>query len=729
MIGINKNNSESERLQVFLEMTGTGLYEIDINSFSGPVYGIIEPLVSSGNDRLPFNEFVKIIPDPFFEKIKDKLINSIKNLKPLDINYPLEIGGVLKFFRVKGKLLNNSTYILSHQLISPAPIDSEVEIDNNLQLVLNFLPLPLMIFSDDGKIEFINNTFTEITGYHHDDIPTIDAWVKNAYEEKSSTVLEVIKQLYHVENRLDEGKFEIQTKDNGPRIFHFFSAPLGKNKKGRKQILSVAADVTESTKKDRLIDQQNEELTILNEKLPYLLIAANAQGQITYANQNAISYTGSTFEEIRANWIDLIHPEDRAIVEERRLKSLKTGNTFNVDCRIKHYGNGYRWFNFKIIPIKNDEGVIIKWLGAGIDIHEQYVSQQQLTERLKNEVSHLYEIIESLPQIAWTADLEGNIYYYNKRYYEFTQQNPDEALGWGWKKVKHPEDVENSIINIESAIKEGKEFEMEGRFLNGEDKKYYWHLIKVLPVKNSAGEVKYWIGTATNIHEQKMLEYNKGEFLNVASHELRTPLTSLTGYLQLMEDAIQRNDNGSLGFYVQRSLNSTYNITRLINDLLNLSNIESGKIADFQKEKIDFKSFINDIIENYQQLYPDRKFIFNSRNGKYKAYGNAFRLEQVFDNLITNAIKYAPDSPIEISLKKEEKNLVVEISDEGKGIPKNKLSAVFDRFYRIKDSSGSSGLGVGLFISKEIIEQHNGKIWAENNPLEGTTFKFVIPGN
>ena len=729
---MNKNTSNTSSLnnkyKKLLYLTGSSVFEIDTATSEGKVSGFLKDIFGIEDDILLSTEkYFEKISFPFNDSTIEKLKNAIEFREAVNLTFAFKYDDEKLWVKVNGVSLNDDCYFIVHQTINADEALHDIELGDNLKNILNFIPVPLMVFSENEQINFINKTFSEVTGYDHQNISTIKDWVKAAYPTQSEKVYQFIQHLFDIPGRVEDGVFYVRISSGETKPFHFFSAPLGKNENGQKQILTIAIDISESLRKDRLIDQQSEELNILTDKLPYLILTADPQGEILYANKNAIEITGYSLEEIKTKWVHLIHPEDQQHVLSQRENSLKNGNELNVDFRLQQYDGSFRWFNIKVIPIQDSGGKIIKWLGGGIDIHEQYISQQQLTESLKTEVSHLDEIIESLPQIAFTMDAEGNVDYFNKRWYQFTNQSSQDALRYGWIEALHPEDKEISETAILKGIKNQKEYHFEARIHNRNSNKYFWHILKSIPVKNNDGKLKYWIATATNIHEQKMLEYHKGEFLNVASHELRTPLTSLTGYLQLMQDALSQEEHESLNFYLEKSLNSTTRINRLINDLLNLSNVDSGKIADFHKEKVDFRKFLRDIVFTYRRLYPEREFFFNADQENYTANINAFRIEQVIDNLITNAIKYAPGSAIRINLQKHDDLIQVKVKDKGDGIPQDKLSAVFDRFYRIKDNSLSSGLGVGLFISREIIQQHNGKIWAEAPPNNGTTFIFEIP--
>ena len=228
---------------------------------------------------------------------------------------------------------------------------------------------------------------------------------------------------------------------------------------------------------------------------------------------------------------------------------------------------------------------------------------------------------------------------------------------------------------------------------------------------------------------QKATEQNfkKDEFLSVASHELKTPVTSMKGYLQILEKQVSKEENSKYLNLIHKANKQVNKIVYLVSDLLNLSKLESGKLeynfSDFKISDVINDSILN--IKNSEVTHTVR--VFGDKD--CVIYGDKNRIEQVIINLIDNAIKYSPDAnEVLIGLSQDRGYFKMEVRDFGPGIPEEKLHLIFERYYRGEENSfKTSGLGLGLFISSEIIKRHHGRIGVESEHGKGSTFWFVIP--
>jgi len=221
----------------------------------------------------------------------------------------------------------------------------------------------------------------------------------------------------------------------------------------------------------------------------------------------------------------------------------------------------------------------------------------------------------------------------------------------------------------------------------------------------------------------------KDEFLSIASHELRTPVTSIKGYTQLAKTLIHENDLGTSEEYLDIALDQIDRMSRLILELLDVSRIETGRL-EIRREPIDWSAFVHDVVHHHHTTVSDRRLALNVPvNGK-RVVGDRDRLEQVLGNLLENAVKYSPDgSEIVIGVEDKGDQLVTSVRDRGIGIPADELAQVFERFHRGRQVSSTNygGLGLGLYITKQIIERHGGTIWVESAEGVGTTFHFSLP--
>ena len=224
----------------------------------------------------------------------------------------------------------------------------------------------------------------------------------------------------------------------------------------------------------------------------------------------------------------------------------------------------------------------------------------------------------------------------------------------------------------------------------------------------------------------------RDEFLSIASHELKTPLTSM----RLQNQSMQRSLNKGITSVItpDRIIRMVDNnekqisrLARLVDDMLDISRIQSGKLT-VNIENSDLRSIVSDVYnqlkEQIENAGADSQLILNS-----KAPGcfDRFRIEQVITNLITNALRYGEGKPISVSLDVMDKMALIKVKDHGMGIAKENFEKIFNRFERITSAAGINGLGLGLYISKEIVLAHSGKIWIESELGKGSTFNVELP--
>ena len=220
----------------------------------------------------------------------------------------------------------------------------------------------------------------------------------------------------------------------------------------------------------------------------------------------------------------------------------------------------------------------------------------------------------------------------------------------------------------------------------------------------------------------------KDEFLSIASHELRTPVTSIKGYTQLAKTLIRENDLATSEEYLDIALDQIDRMSRLILELLDVSRIETGRL-EIRREPIRWAAFVREVVHRHPAC-SDRKLHVSIAETVKEVSGDRDRLEQVLGNLLENAQKYSPDgSDIYVSLEDRGDQLVTAVCDRGIGIPADEIGQVFERFHRGRQVSSTNygGLGLGLYITKQIVERHGGTIWVDSKERAGTTFFFSLP--
>lgn len=393
----------------------------------------------------------------------------------------------------------------------------------------------------------------------------------------------------------------------------------------------------------------------------------------------------------------------------------------------KGYNSGA--IDYIIKPI--DPDILLLKVKTFIRLYEQNRELNLMQENLRSEIEfrkkteqqiqekaqELHGILEAIPHIAFTASSTGIIDFVNDNWYQYSDSIAKFI-------PSHPDDPSISA-QWNDAILSSRALETEVRIKRLSDDVYHYHLLSLLPVKENDSIVK-WVGTYTDINEQKLAAKRKDEFLTIASHELKTPLTSIKAYVQLLDSVTPEKTDTKP--FVDRTLKQVNKLDNLINDLLDISRIESGKLR-FDLHETDFDQLADRTIEMLQQIYPDIEMHREGTAG-VKVLANEVRLEQVIINFISNAVKYSPGSKeLHVITKLSPGGKVYfGIRDHGIGISDKDRESIFNKFYRVSDSGSTpQGLGIGLYICAEILRRHDAEFGLESKLGEGSTFYFMLP--
>jgi two-component system, OmpR family, phosphate regulon sensor histidine kinase PhoR len=479
-------------------------------------------------------------------------------------------------------------------------------------------------------------------------------------------------------------------------------------------------------------------------------LTLNREGIILYCNSRFAAITGIALAKlIGLPFYIFISPEQQVtwgMLCREGWKADSKGELFIMD---KHKTPVPFLLSMKTLEL--DEGVCLSVILT--DLTPQKEIQRQLKQKndeleqahlimagLNNELEEKVKIrtkdllmsreyfkflADNIPVLVWTADQDGHLNYFNKRWQEYAGLELRESKGMEWLQFLHPGDLDNFTDTWAKAVVAGQRLEMEYRIRRISDGQYRWHLGYAQPLKDQDGKIAAWFGTSIDIQDQKTALEKKDEFIGIASHELRTPLTSLKAYIQLITV-----ESGGLppeiNQYVGKANESINKLQNLIRDLLDVSKIQSGKLA-FTCTSLNLVDLIRTCMGNARHIFPSSEIELHA-NKDCIVQGNAERLEQVVMNLIGNAVKYSPQSrEVAIDVRKGKGLVRVSVRDHGIGLSEENAGRIFERFYRVNHNFVAGGLGMGLYISSEIIKAHQGTIGVKSKMGEGSTFYFDLP--
>ena len=346
-------------------------------------------------------------------------------------------------------------------------------------------------------------------------------------------------------------------------------------------------------------------------------------------------------------------------------------------------------------------------------------------ENLEQESKRLHSILSYMTDGVLATNRRGKITMINDMAKKQLGVQKEEVLNKSILELLKIEDE----YELRDLITQVPELMIDSQDANGE---YLSLRVRFALVRRESGFISGLVAVLHDTTEQEKEERERRLFVSNVSHELRTPLTSVKSYLEAL-------DEGALSEpvapdFIKVSLNETNRMMRMVTDLLHLSRIDNAT-SHLDVELINFTAFITFILNRFDKMRGSDEEKKYELVREYPITSvwieiDTDKMTQVIDNILNNAIKYSPDGgKIKVRMKTTDDQMILSISDQGLGIPKQDLPKIFDRFYRVDRarSRAQGGTGLGLAIAKEIIKQHNGFIWAKSEYGKGSTFTIVLP--
>lgn len=383
--------------------------------------------------------------------------------------------------------------------------------------------------------------------------------------------------------------------------------------------------------------------------------------------------------------------------------------------------------------------------------NEKREHERKLLEQRQESRQRYQNLAEAIPQIVWTARPDGSVDYYNRRWFEYTGLGFEPAGAWGGQNVLHPDDFAPAMEGWQKAIQLGDGYEMECR-LKKADGTYRWHLVRAVAEKDGDGKIVAWLGTGTDIDEQKRSQETlrrlveeltrrkkeaeeanrlKSHFVSNVSHELRTPLNAIIGYAALLLDKTLGKINPKQEEALSNLQRNGKDLLNLINNLLDLSKIESEEVP-LRVEPVDLKSMIEEVCANVQSLKQGKEIEIRCHaSDLLPIHNDPFKIRQILSNLLSNAVKFTERGSITISAENREApcGALLRIEDTGIGMREEDLPSIFDPFRQIDGSitRQAGGTGLGLTIVKTAVEIVQGTIDVKSKLGRGSTFTVFLP--
>jgi PAS domain S-box-containing protein len=573
-----------------------------------------------------------------------------------------------------------------------------------------------------------------------------------------------------------EAEYRFRGKDGQYRWFLGRAVPLRDSEGRIMQWIGTNTDINDRVETAQVLRERSELFRLITDTIPHGVWRTNPDGAGDYFSQRFSEIVGYPVEELLGwGWAEVIHPEDRP----RVLKAWQEGRDAQApvaaEFRVKGAEGRDRWFISLGNPFFDASGNLVKYYGTWTDIDEQKTRAGQLqklaeTSLLLNSTRPLSDklaiITEQSREIlgAHQAALRleplipggepvSNTSYSAKyalargslldpaetglydllcrlnRPVRFTQAELEATPGYRRALGNHPA-PRHGFLAAPLVNGRGEPIgvlqisdKYEGEFAEADEGIF----AQVAQIASAA------IENAQLLEREQAAVVARDEFLSIASHELKTPLTSLKLQSQIFQRMVEKGDARAyqperLGAVMDQTNRQVNRLTRLVDDMLDISRIRTGKLS-VQPRPILMGELVHDALERMLPHFRKEGVPEPVLDVRADPLVNAdpVRMEQVVNNLLTNALRYGKGQPVHVTLEKSGGGARLTVRDQGMGIERQNLEKIFDRFERAVSANEVSGLGLGLYISRQIVKAHGGRIWAESEPGQGSAFYVELP--
>ncbi|MBF1999885.1 MAG: PAS domain-containing protein [Synechococcales cyanobacterium M58_A2018_015] len=464
---------------------------------------------------------------------------------------------------------------------------------------------------------------------------------------------------------------------------------------------------------------------------------ASLEGQALYVNKAGQMLVGLEGDEaVRCTHIsDYFLPDDLEEFQTQILPTAMQQGRWVGEYRFRHFQTGEPIpVHYNFFTVRDETGQPIALATVTQDIRHR----KQAEAALRESEAKFRSLSECSPIGIFMTDVQGEVIYINPRIQEICGCSYEQSLGSGWLQCIHPDERDAVAAQWYQAIREQRRYVNVERYLH-RDGTIRCGQVQTAPIFAADGGLIGYVGTVEDITESRAIEQIKNEFISVVSHELRTPLTSIHGSLGLLASGIYDDKPDKARRMIEIAVADTDRLVRLVNDILDLERLESGKVV-LEKQSCDVFQLMQRSVEAMHAIAQSAHITLSITPVTAQVWANPDAIIQTLTNLLSNAIKFSPaHTTVWLTAEPMTTSLLPALApvpyvrfavrDQGRGIPPDKLETIFGRFQQVdaSDSRQKGGTGLGLAICQSIVQQHNGQIWAERNPDSGSTFYFTLP--
>lgn len=641
--------------------------------------------------------------------------------------------GKERVVKAKGKALFNDQQIAYRLNGTLQDITEEVaaqnafkESEENFRNLILQAPVGMIILKGENFfVELVNDAYLKLAGKTRKEFAERTLW--EALPESKTLgfdyVLKKVMQTGIAHHGKEQSVTLIRNGQKETVYINFVYEPLKDADGSINRIMVVAVDVTEILESKRKIQDAEERARLSS--------AAAGLGTFDLDLRTGEMTTSERFDEIfgykshvpRASYVTAIHPDDHELRLNAHRRALDVGQIY-YEVRVVWPDKSIHWIRVQGKIYYDADGKALRMLGTVMDTTQQRNAKEeliQINQRLEIalEAGRLgsYELDVKTRKIRFSDQFNKNYGLLPKKKLSY-----DELINF-----IEPNFKADVISAIDIAILTGTIYQAEYQ-IRWSDDSIHWIKESGKAQYDEKGNPITFIGVSFDITETKQLQQQKDDFIGIASHELKTPVTSIKAYAQVLERILLKKGDIKEAELMKKMDSQLNRLTNLIGDLLDVTKVNLGKLQ-YNHTDFDFNEMVGFAIEELQRTTENHHIVADLQEVGL-VYADKERVSQVVTNLMTNAIKYSPDSEqIVVHSSIENDSVVLCVEDFGIGIADDNLNKVFEQFYRVSGNMQHTfpGLGLGLYIASEIIKREGGKIWVSSTEGKGSKFCFSIP--
>lgn len=527
-------------------------------------------------------------------------------------------------------------------------------------------------------------------------------------------------------------------------IYGTFTCQARRNAQGEVDgLVFFATDVTEQVRMRQQVQKSETRFRRLAETSPLVVWEADAAGNTTYLSPNWAQFA-SAGADLGAGWLEAVHPDDQSSTLQAWLAAVHRGHPFQAELRLRVAATGeYRWHLDRAVPVRDEAGQVLQWVGAASDIHELKHLQHTLLESEQ----YFRSMADHVPAILWVTDPTGACTYLNRPWYELTGQTEAEALGFGWLNAVHPDDAAAAGAAFRAANDRQGPFRVIYRLRNIKGH-YRWSIDAATPRFDAAGNYAGLVGVVLDVHEQQVAEQalqqltaqlqatnqqlvrsnlDLDNFVYAASHDLKQPVHNLDGLLDELLRSVQVVDPTEEQTLLPLIRQALRQLNDTIDELAALG--QAQQAGTVPVETVSLAEVMTEVLRTLEpQVQAAQARITTDFAARPALAFPRANLRTVLLNLVSNALKFAdPDRParIHLAVQVADDQPVLMVQDNGLGFDAQKYGQeLFHLFRRLHGHT--PGSGVGLYLVNRIVQANGGHIQVESQEGKGAMFRVYL---